>query len=58
MSAGYKPPIPQRPLMRTVEGQVTLTVREMSQFEEVLGTHGRSGQQLEAWEAVSRSSWN
>ncbi len=49
---GYKPPIPQRPLMRSVEGQVTLTVREMSQLEEVLGTHGRSGQQLEAWEAV------
>ena len=52
---GYKPPIPQRPLMRTVEGQVTLTVREMSQLEDVLGTHGRSGQQLEAWEAVYSS---
>ena len=49
---GYTPPIPQRPLRRTVEGQVLLTVREMSQLEQVLGTHGRSGQQLEAWEAV------
>ena len=48
---GYRPP-PQRPLRRTVEGQVLLTVREMSQLEEVLGTHGRSGQQLEAWESV------
>ena len=39
--------------MRTVEGQVTLTVREMSQLESVLGTHGRSGQQLEAWDPGS-----
>jgi Putative esterase len=42
----------ERPLMRTVEGQVMETVRQMSQLEEVLGSHGRSGQQLEAWEAV------
>jgi hypothetical protein len=42
----------ERPLMRTVEGQVVETVRQMSQLEEVLGSHGRSGQQLEAWEAV------
>ena len=31
---------------------MTFTNREMSLMEEVLGTHGRSGQQLEAWEAV------
>jgi enterochelin esterase-like enzyme len=49
---GYDPPIPERPLERTVEGQMVFTVRQMSQMEEVLGTHGRSGQQLEAWEAV------
>ncbi|HLH08726.1 MAG TPA: alpha/beta hydrolase-fold protein [Terriglobales bacterium] len=49
---GYGPPVPQRPLMRTTEGQVTLTEREMSQLEDVLGSHGRSCQQLEAWEAV------
>jgi hypothetical protein len=42
----------ERPLMRTVEGQVIETERQMSQLEEVLGTHGRSCQQLEAWEAV------
>jgi hypothetical protein len=41
-----------RPLMRTVEGQVLLTVQQMSQFEQVLGTHGRSGEQLEGWEGV------
>lgn len=42
----------ERPLMRTVEGQVVETEKQMSQLEEVLGSHGRSGQQLEAWEAV------
>ena len=42
----------ERPLMRTSEGQVVETVRQMSQLEAVLGSHGRSGQQLEAWEAV------
>ncbi len=42
----------ERPFRRTVEGQVAYTVRELSRFEEVLGTHGRSGFQLEAWEAV------
>jgi S-formylglutathione hydrolase FrmB len=42
----------ERPLMRTVEGQVIVTVRQMSQLEKALGSHGRSGQQLEAWEAV------
>ena len=52
LAPGYDPPIPERPLQRTVEGQVDTTVRQMSQFESVLGSHGRSGQQLEAWEAV------
>ncbi len=41
-----------RPLSRTPDGQVTLTMREMSQLEEVLGTKTRSGQQLAAWEAA------
>ena len=41
-----------RPLSRTAEGQVTLTMREMSQLEAVLGSHRRSGQQLAAWEAA------
>jgi hypothetical protein len=42
----------QRPLSRNPDGQVTLTMREMSQLEEVLGTKTRSGQQLAAWIAA------
>lgn len=42
----------ERPMMRTDEGQVLETMREMTQLEEVLGSHGRSGQQFAAWEAV------
>lgn len=49
---GYEWVQRDRPLMRTAEGQVVETMRQMSQLEEVLGSHGRSGQQLEAWEAV------
>jgi hypothetical protein len=41
-----------RPLSRTTAGQVTATVQQESQLEDVLGSHGRSDQQLEAWEAV------
>jgi hypothetical protein len=41
-----------RPLMRSVQGQVEVTIKQMSQLEEVLGSRGRSCQQLEAWEAV------
>ncbi len=44
--------VPERPMMRSVEGQMLQTVRQMSQLEEVLGSRGRSGQQYEAWEAV------
>jgi enterochelin esterase-like enzyme len=43
---------PERPMMRSAEGQVMVTMRQMSLLEEVLGTKGRSGQQFEAWEAV------
>lgn len=43
----------ERPFQRTVEGQVRYTVRQMSLYEEVLGSRGRSGQgQLHGWEAV------
>jgi hypothetical protein len=49
---GFSYQIPERPMMRTAEGQVTVTMREMSRLEDVLGSHGRSGQQFEAWEAV------
>ena len=52
LAPGYDPPIPERPMMRSVEGQVEVTMRQMSQLEDVLGSHGRSGQQYEAWEAV------
>jgi hypothetical protein len=41
-----------RPLMRTTEGQVEVTLSQMSQLEAVLGSHGRSAQQLEIWEAA------
>jgi hypothetical protein len=42
----------ERPFKRTVEGQPVWSVRGLSRFEEVLGTRGRSGYQLEGWEAV------
>jgi hypothetical protein len=43
--------VAERPFRRSVEGQVVWTARQLSRFEEVLGTKGRSGFQLEAWEA-------
>jgi hypothetical protein len=49
---GYEWSIPERPLQRSREGQVLVTERQMSQMESVLGSHGRSGQQLEIWEAA------
>jgi hypothetical protein len=52
LAPGYDAPVPERPMERTSEGQVDMTMRQMSQLEEVLGSHGRSGQQFEAWEAV------
>jgi hypothetical protein len=42
----------ERPFKRTVEGQVTWSLRQMSLFEEVLGTKGRANYQLEGWEAI------
>lgn len=42
----------ERPFQRTTEGQEVLTTRELSRLEAVLGSHGRSGFQLEGWEAV------
>ena len=41
-----------RPMMRTAEGQPEVTAAQMSQLEATLGSHGRSGQQLEIWEAA------
>jgi len=43
---------PERPMMRDGHGQVLVTMREMSQMEAVLGTKGRSGQQLDIWQAT------
>jgi len=42
----------ERPFRRTVEGQVAWSLRQLSLFEEVLGTRGRSNYQLEGWEAI------
>jgi hypothetical protein len=42
----------ERPFRRTVEGQPVWSVRQLSMFEDVLGSRGRSGFQLEGWEAV------
>lgn len=42
----------ERPFRRTTQGQVVWTMRQLSRFENVLGSHGRSSYQLEAWEAV------
>lgn len=42
----------ERPFKRAVNGQVVWTLREMSLFEEALGSKVRSGYQLEGWEAI------
>ncbi len=52
LAPGYDAPVPERPMERTPEGQTDVTIRQMSQLEDVLGSHGRSGEQFEAWEAV------
>jgi S-formylglutathione hydrolase FrmB len=43
---------PERYIMRAENGQPMVTMREYSRWEDVLGSHGRSTDQLEAWEAV------
>lgn len=42
----------ERMFRRTVDGQPLWTMRQVSQFEDVLGSRGRSHFQLEGWEAV------
>lgn len=42
----------ERPYQRAADGQVVETVRQMSQLEEALGSHGRSGQQIGGWNSV------
>lgn len=49
---GHQWTAPTRYLMRQADGQPEVSIREFSRMEDVLGSHGRSGQQLEAWEAV------
>ena len=49
---GDTPPIPERYMMRTSEGQPQVTTRQMSQLEAVLGSHARSAQQFDAWDAA------
>jgi hypothetical protein len=43
---------PERAVMRGNDGQVFVTIRQMSQLEAVLGSHGRSAEQFGAWEAA------
>ncbi|MEO7083263.1 MAG: hypothetical protein ABI442_17370 [Gemmatimonadaceae bacterium] len=47
-----EPPIPERYMMRTPEGQPQVTQRQMSQLEAALGSSARSGQQFDAWDAA------
>ncbi len=49
---GNTPPVPERYMMRTPEGQPQVTQRQMSRLEAVLGSHARSGQQFDAWDAA------
>ena len=41
----------ERTFRRSVEGQATITQRQLAQFEAVQGDHVRSGHQLAIWEA-------
>jgi hypothetical protein len=41
-----------RYIMRTSEGQPEITIEAFSQMEDVLGSHGRSGEQIEIWDAA------
>jgi hypothetical protein len=41
-----------RYMMRKPDGQPEVTTQAFSQLEDVLGSHGRSAQQLEIWEAT------
>lgn len=46
------PPVPERSMSRTPEGQDLLSFRLMSKLEAVLGDKARSGQQFDAWDAA------
>ncbi len=42
----------ERYMERKADGQPEVTARDFSRLEAVLGSHGRSGQQLEIWESA------
>ncbi len=42
----------ERPFRRSREGQPVLSVRQIAAFEAVLGSRGRSGYQLDIWQAT------
>ena len=44
--------VPERYMSRTPQGQPLLSMRMMSRLEAVLGSHERSGQQMNAWDAA------
>jgi len=42
----------ERPFRRSVEGQVTHTMRDIARLEAAMGSKGRSGYQLDGWHSV------
>jgi hypothetical protein len=44
--------IPERTFYRSPDGQPEITMRQISQFEDVLGSKGRSTEQLDIWQAA------
>lgn len=44
--------IPERVFYRSPDGQPEITTRQISQFEAVLGSRGRSTEQLDVWQAA------
>jgi len=44
--------VPERNFYRSPDGQPEISMRQISQFEAVLGSKGRSGEQLDIWQAA------
>ena len=42
----------EQPAMRNYLGQTLISVRDNAAYEAALGDHGRSGDQLDIWQAV------
>ena len=49
---GAAPGAPERMFQRTIEGQPVGSVRQLSQLERAQGSRGRSGGQIDAWNAA------